>query len=95
MSRRIKHGPCTLCEREIALTFHHLIPRKLHKRKRFAKQYSKDELNTGIMVCQRCHKGLHKLHSEHGLGSRLNTTQTLRDDEAIARHVTWVAKQKS
>ncbi len=95
MNRRIKHGACILCERENALTFHHLIPRKLHKRKRFAKRYSKDDLNAGIMICQRCHKGLHKLYSENELGTRLNTAQSLRDDDAVARHIAWVAKQKS
>jgi len=94
-NRRIKHGTCALCERTIALTFHHLIPRKLHKRKRFAKSYTRDELNAGIMICQRCHKGLHKLYSETELGGQLNTVESLRSDPAIARHVTWVAKQKS
>ena len=95
MTRRLKFGPCTLCEREVALTFHHLVPRKLHKRKRFARQYSREQLNAGIMICQRCHKGLHRLYSETELGSRLNTEQALRDDDAVSRHISWVAKQKS
>lgn len=86
---------CTLCQRGVRLTFHHLIPRKLHKRKRFAKTYSRDQLNEGIMLCTRCHKGLHKLYNEMELGSRLNTLQALKEDPAIARHVAWVARQKS
>jgi len=84
-----------LCQRTVALTFHHLIPKKLHKRKRFAKQYSREELNAGVMLCQRCHKGLHKLYTETELGTHFNTEQKIRDDEAIARHVAWVARQKS
>ncbi len=86
---------CVLCQRETALTFHHLIPRKLHRRNRFAKKYSREELNEGLMLCRRCHRGLHKLYSEMELGSRLNTEVALREDPAIARHVAWVARQKS
>lgn len=95
MNRRVRQGPCALCQREVSLTFHHLIPRKLHKRRRFTRQYSREQLNAGIMICQRCHKGLHKLYSETELGSRLNNLQTLHEDVAIAKHITWVAKQKS
>ncbi len=47
------------------------------------------------MLCRRCHRGLHKLYSEMELGSRLNTEAALREDPAIARHVAWVARQKS
>ncbi|MFK7862321.1 MAG: hypothetical protein AB8B64_26170 [Granulosicoccus sp.] len=79
----------------MALSFHHLVPRKLHKRKRFAKQYSREQLNTGVMLCHRCHKGLHRLYSETELGTQFNTEDKLRNDEAIAKHVSWVAKQKS
>lgn len=95
VNRRIKFGPCRLCQREVRLTFHHLIPRKLHKRKRYAKQYTREQLNDGIMICQRCHKGLHRLYSETELGSELNTEKALLDDDAVARHISWVAKQKS
>ncbi len=95
MSRNAKQIHCVLCQRETALTFHHLIPRKLHRRSRFAKKYTREELNEGLMLCRRCHRGLHKLYSEMELGSRLNTETALREDPAIARHVAWVARQKS
>jgi hypothetical protein len=77
------------------LTFHHLIPRKLHRRRRFARSYTREQLNEGVQLCTRCHKGLHRLYSEMELGSRLNTESALREDPAIARHVAWVARQKS
>lgn len=91
----LKHGQCGLCARETALTFHHLIPRKLHRRTRFAKNYTREQRNEGVMLCRRCHRGLHKLYGEMELGTRLNTLEALREDPAIARHVTWVARQKS
>lgn len=94
MAARLKFGTCVLCKRETNLTFHHLIPRKLHKRKRFVKHYSREELNEGILVCTRCHKGLHKLYSEMELGTQLNTLSALASDAQIRKHVSWVAKQK-
>jgi len=95
MTRRPKHGECELCKRHTPLTFHHLIPRKLHKRKRYAKAYTKDQLNEGVMLCNRCHKGLHRLYNETELGSQLNKLEALKNDLQVMRHVAWVARQKS
>lgn len=92
---RVKHGTCALCGRVTSLTFHHLIPKKMHRRPRFRKRHDRSELNRGIDVCARCHRGLHRLHDEMTLASRLNTLDALRDDEAVAKHVAWVARQKS
>ena len=95
MSPRRKHGPCALCQRETTLTFHHLIPRKMHRRARFRKEHEREALNRGIDICGRCHKGVHRLHDEMTLGRDLNTLEALAADPAVARHVAWVAKQKS
>jgi len=83
-----------LCERITTLTFHHLVPKKMHRRKRFKKRFTRQELNQGIDICPRCHKGLHKLYDEQTLAERLYTIQLLQADEAVARHCAWVAKQK-
>lgn len=95
VERRIKQGHCQLCSRHINLSFHHLIPRKLHKRRRFSKTYTREELNQGIMICHRCHRGLHRLYSEMELGSRLNTLDALKANEAITKHVAWVSRQQN
>ena len=92
---RLKHGACALCARVTRLTFHHLIPRKMHRRPRFRKRHSREELNAGVDLCPRCHRGVHRLHDEMTLASSLNTLEALREDEAVARHVAWVARQKS
>lgn len=94
MSRR-KHGPCALCKRDTVLTFHHLIPRKVHRRARYRKTYSRETLQRGIELCRRCHTGLHHLYDEMTLAQRLNTLESLQQDEAVQRHVLWVARQKS
>ena len=64
---------CALCEREVALTFHHLIPRKVHRRTRFRRHYTRESLNEGVMLCRLCHRGVHRLYDEMTLATRLNT----------------------
>lgn len=91
---REKFGRCPLCARECPLTFHHLIPRKLHRRTFFKKRYSSEDLNRGIDVCRLCHNGIHALYDEMTLGKRFDTLRRLRSDSALKRHFQWVAKQK-
>lgn len=45
----LKDGECELCEREMPLTKHHVIPRELHERY-VKKGYKKKVLNQGIYV---------------------------------------------
>jgi rubrerythrin len=89
---KLKH--CQLCDREVSLTFHHLIPRKVHRRKRFQKTFSKKALNKGVWVCRQCHRGIHKLYDEMTLALRLNHLQALKEDDALQKHISWVKKQK-
>ena len=86
---------CNLCQRQIELTFHHLVPRKVHRRTFFRKHFSRQELSTGIYICRKCHSGIHKLFNEMQLAKDLNTLEKLRENPEIARHVSWVTRQKS
>ena len=90
-----KWGPCALCGRRGALTFHHLIPRKLHRRPRFKKYYARAELARGIDICRLCHDGIHALYDEMTLAQSLRTFDDLKKDPRIRRHAAWVRKQKS
>jgi 5-methylcytosine-specific restriction endonuclease McrA len=85
---------CQLCARKCHLTFHHLIPRKVHRRSYFKKHYNKAQLNTGIMLCRLCHKGLHTLYDEMTLAKQFNNLSQLQADARISQHVDWVRKQK-
>ncbi|MEJ2309562.1 MAG: hypothetical protein P8Z31_11665 [Gammaproteobacteria bacterium] len=89
-----KFGTCQLCRRTTRLTFHHLIPKKLHRRRRFRKDYSREELNRGIDICRQCHNGLHDLYDEMTLARQLSTLDALLHDEAVMRHVRWASRQK-
>ncbi|WMS88176.1 HNH endonuclease [Pleionea litopenaei] len=90
----VKVGECETCHRRTFLTFHHLIPRKVHRRKRFQKLYSKDTLNQGVMICRQCHRGIHKCYDEVTLAERFNTLQLLLNDPQLEKHFQWVAKQR-
>lgn len=94
MRKAPENEPCALCGRDVNLTFHHLIPKKLHRRPRFRKGYSREALQAGIWVCRPCHSGLHRLYDEMALGTRLNTLSRLLDDDAVQRHVNWVSRQR-
>jgi len=94
LATRHKFGRCELCYRNTHLTFHHLIPKKLHRRKHFKKNYDKAALQAGIDICNGCHTGLHTLFDEMTLGRSLNTITLLRANPTVAKHCEWVARQK-
>ncbi len=93
-SRSLRRGECPCCRREVALTFHHLIPRKMHRRPRFRKHYDRDTLNRGIFLCRRCHSGIHKRYDELTLARDFSTPDALLADPDLQRHFAWVARQK-
>lgn len=83
-----------MCERECELTFHHLIPRKLHRRSFYRRHYSRAELDAGVEVCRLCHDGIHDLYDEKRLARDFATLGDLLGDDALRRHFHWVSKQK-
>jgi len=85
---------CPLCGRNTPLTFHHLIPKKMHRRTYFRKNYDKTTLNQGIYICRMCHSGIHKLYDEMTLAKRFNSFALLAADPALQKHCQWVARQK-
>ena len=86
---------CPLCLRETSLTFHHLVPKKVHGRNYFQKKYKKSELRAGIDICRKCHDGLHDLYDENQLGKEFNTLEAIQADPALTKHFAWVAKQRA
>ena len=66
----------------------------MHRRKGFRRRFSKEELNVGIHVCQKCHHGIHALYDELTLATRFYNLELLLNDETLAGHFRWVAKQR-
>ncbi|MCW8109070.1 HNH endonuclease [Alteromonas ponticola] len=93
MQKPHKVGVCPCCHRTAQLTFHHLIPKKMHRRTFFRKN-KRHELDEGIMICRQCHNGIHRFYSEMDLAKRLNSLVALQSDERLAAYFAWVSKQK-
>ena len=85
-----------MCGRDKPLTKHHLIPRAVHKKKRFIARFGIEEMRRrGLMVCKKCHKGIHDIiPDEKELADKFNTKELLMADPRIQKHVDWVRKQK-
>lgn len=94
---------CQMCQRSMPLTFHHLFPKKIHKRiqERTYKGHSeskgipKDELRTcGIMICRPCHSALHRTFDHEHLAKHLNSLGAILADERMQSWISYAAKQK-
>lgn len=86
---------CELCEREIELTKHHLIPRTTHKKAYVTKHFSKDECNQNVLwVCRDCHNQIHASISEPELAKHYYTKELLLEEPSIKKFVEWVRKRK-
>lgn len=95
-SERQRYGKCALCAHEKSLSFHHLIPRKVHRRKYFQKRYDKYFMHTyGINVCKHCHRHIHKYISEMDLAKHYNTAEKLLTHPALKKYVDWAKERKA
>jgi hypothetical protein len=90
-----KQGICALCGRTAPLTFHHLIPRKLHRRARFRKHFTRQAFMRGAALCRLCHDGIHDLYDEMTLARSLRTIAELKRDPRVRKHAAWVRRQKA
>lgn len=87
---------CALCGRAVALSFHHLIPRKNHRKPWYRRHFSVEEMRSrGIWLCRECHSAVHHFFDEQTLGRRLNTLTALQADPLIQRHLAWARKLRA
>jgi len=84
---------CELCERSQDLTFHHLIPKTLHKNKWFKKNFTRQEMGKGIDICNDCHKAIHKFIGEKDLGRNYFTKELLMEHEKVRSFVRWIGRR--
>lgn len=88
---------CHLCGRSgLALTRHHLIPRKRHRQTSVRKKYARQERHNRIaLLCRPCHSTVHAHLTEKQLEQSYNTLASLADHPEIARFVRWVKRQRT
>jgi len=77
------------------LSFHHLIPRRVHDRAWFLARHSRSDMRSrGVWLCRPCHDFVHEHFDEPTLGRRLATLEALRAEPLIAGHIVWAARQR-
>ena len=87
--------PCQLCHRDLPLTFHHLIPKKVQDKTYIKNKLEiDDDLNTyGVNLCKDCHSMVHRKIGHHDLALQYNSIEKLLSHPEIEKFVNWVAKQ--
>lgn len=94
MRGKSKKDKCDLCGRENAIqTFHHLIPKKMHRKKIVVDLFPDLDLNAyGIMVCSPCHKMIHKKIDHFDLATQYNTVEQLKRHPELSKFITFQQK---
>jgi uncharacterized protein with PIN domain len=87
-------GNCPICNREIELVPHHLIPKAVQSENWFKNHFKPEQFEEKIMVCVDCHNAIHKFHESRELGQEINTLEKILADEKIVKFAKFAAKQK-
>ena len=87
---------CNLCLREgVTVSDHHLIPVSMHSKKRFRRQYGKDERNRKVPFCIACHFQIHKMFSEKELADNYPTVEKLKTNSDVMKWIDWISDKPS
>ncbi len=86
---------CAICRHEgVMLTRHHLVPRALHRKKRFQKNHDRKELQSNVlMICRSCHSQLHAVMTEKEMADRYNTLEAILAHPEIIKYAAWAQKR--
>ena len=89
-----KKDKCELCGRGgTTQTFHHLIPKKLHKKNIVVELFPDVDLNSyGIMVCSSCHKMIHKKINHFDLATQYYSLEKLKKHVDLSKFITFQQK---
>lgn len=89
-SEQLSGRECAVCERQVRLTRHHLIPRVTH-RTMHKKGYSSELLQVTIPVCRLCHSAIHRFFSNEDLANHYNTLDRLLAEEKFFKFARWAS----
>ncbi|KAI0357266.1 hypothetical protein OH77DRAFT_1399697 [Trametes cingulata] len=92
---------CEICEREVPLTYHHLIPREVHDKILKKKWHPESMLNSVAWLCRHvpaegvpCHSAVHHVASNEVLAKEYYTVDLLLAREDIQKWRRYAAKQR-
>ncbi len=84
---------CLFCHRDLPLTFHHLVPKSLHKKQWVKRRFTKKSLQEGILICRDCHDALHKMITRKECATTYNTYEKILNHHNFSNFVRWVKTQ--
>ena len=94
MRRAPEPEHCELCERSQPLTFHHSIPRTLHKKRWVRSRFPAEALHVGVWLCRDCHDAIHRFIDHRTLAESHRSVEQLRSHPDVARFVAWIRTQR-
>ncbi|KZW00266.1 hypothetical protein EXIGLDRAFT_639669 [Exidia glandulosa HHB12029] len=94
VGKQTRLAECEICEREIPLTYHHLIPRSVHNKVLKRGWHPQERLNAVAWLCRYCHSTVHRLASNEDLARYFYTVDLLLAREDIQRWRAWAGRQR-
>ncbi|EIN04159.1 hypothetical protein PUNSTDRAFT_116630 [Punctularia strigosozonata HHB-11173 SS5] len=85
---------CEICERDVPLTYHHLIPRSTHVKVIKKKWHPESMLNSVAWLCRPCHSAVHHVAPNETLAREYHTVDLLLQREDIQKWRNYAAKQR-
>jgi len=90
----VEEGCCLICEREMLLTKHHVIPKEVHEWYKKHHGMTKEQLHQGIMICRSCHSALHSFEDNKTLAESYSTIEAIRAHPKVQKWIPYVRKKK-
>ena len=87
----VEENCCEICEREMKLTMHHLIPRELHEKIEKKTNLPKILLNKTISICRMCHSTVHRIFTNAELAYQYNTVEKLLANDKLLKYAKWAS----
>ncbi|KAG7293828.1 hypothetical protein NEMBOFW57_003886 [Staphylotrichum longicolle] len=92
-STKGKVTACEICGRDwINLTYHHLIPRKVHEQAVKRGWHRPEELQNVAWLCGACHRFVHRFKEHEDLAREFYTVERLLAAEEVRRFAEWVGR---
>lgn len=92
MTKTDSTAKCELCRRAgVLLTRHHLIPRKYHANKKLKKRFTREEMQSNVlMLCRPCHSHIHAVFTEKEMAEQFYTAASLQEHPEVQDFVEWL-----
>jgi len=85
---------CEICEREVHLTYHHLIPRAVHDKVLKRGWHSEEQLNSVAWLCRHCHSFVHRVATHEELAREFYTVEMLLEREDVQKWRAYASRQR-